>query len=268
MPSREQEAFERAAATYDRVAFSFFGSFGEALVAFAELSLDEAVLDAGCGTGAVLAPAAEVAANVTGIELSPAMAERAREAVPSAEIVVGDAAQLPFEDASFDVVLSSFVVFFIANPTAALREWRRVLRPGGRLVMATWGAPDRRWTEWERPLRRPYVAEMEPEVQRELMTGLPLLDRFSESSKVAAELELAGFAVDDVREHTIEFVFPDADAWWQWNNSHGVRMFLDALPDDALARMKADYVPHMERLRDDRGYPRKYTALFAKTRMP
>src|SRR4051794_33898070 len=132
-PRDAAELFDKAAATYDRVAFPFFESFGEALVEFAELGPEDRVLDAGCGAGAVLGAASRVAGSATGIELSPAMAARAREAVPGAEVVVGDAAVLPFDDESFDVVMSSFVIFFIADPTAALREWRRVLRPGGRV---------------------------------------------------------------------------------------------------------------------------------------
>jgi ubiquinone/menaquinone biosynthesis C-methylase UbiE len=118
--------FDRAADTYDRTPFPFFTRFGEALVEFAGIGADERVLDVGCGAGAALGPAARRAASAVGIELSPGMAERARQAVPTAEVVVGDAGALPFADGSFDVVLSAFTVFFMSDPTAALVEWRRV----------------------------------------------------------------------------------------------------------------------------------------------
>jgi ubiquinone/menaquinone biosynthesis C-methylase UbiE len=110
-PSRFADAFDRAAKTYDVTAFPFFTPFGEALVEFAQLGPTDRVLDVGCGAGAALAPAARVAKSAVGIELSAAMAERARAAAPDAEVVVGDAAELPFDDGSFDVVLSAFVVF-------------------------------------------------------------------------------------------------------------------------------------------------------------
>src|SRR5205807_3993174 len=95
------------------------------------------------------------------------MAERARAAAPEAEVLVGDASVLPFEDESFDLVLSAFVVFFMPDPTAALREWGRVLKPGGRLVMATWTGGDPRWS-WERGVRAPYARAIDPGRLREM----------------------------------------------------------------------------------------------------
>src|SRR5690349_10856651 len=97
-PAAAASMFDRAAATYDIAAFPFFTPFGEALVEFAEIKPEERVLDVGCGAGAVLGPASRLAGSATGIELSPAMAERARAAAPDAEVVVGDAASLPFDD--------------------------------------------------------------------------------------------------------------------------------------------------------------------------
>src|SRR5215218_1498029 len=151
-PADSREMFNRAAASYDIAAFPFFTPFGEALVEYARIQPHERVLDVGCGAGAVLAPAARVAAAATGVELSPAMAERARAAAPRAEVIVGDAASLPFDDGSFDVVLSSFVVFFLPDPTEALSEWARVLAPEGRIVMSTWGSGDPRWS-FDRDIR-------------------------------------------------------------------------------------------------------------------
>jgi ubiquinone/menaquinone biosynthesis C-methylase UbiE len=263
-PQDAAQLFDAAAATYDRVAFPFFESFGSALVDFAQLSPDDRVLDAGCGAGAILAPAAQAAGHATGIEISPSMAERAREAAPGADVVVGDAAVLPFDDGSFDVVISGFVIFFIADPTAALREWRRVLRPGGRIVLSTWASPDPRWHEWERPVRMPYVQQLPAELLPELGAGMQLIARFDEPAKVAGELETAGLSVDEVHEHALEFVFPDTQAWWDWNWSHATRVFLQALPDDARASFQAEFEREMQRVRDERGYARTYTALFSR----
>jgi SAM-dependent methyltransferase len=254
--------FDRAAATYDIAAFPFFTLFGEAFVEFAQLGADDRVLDAGCGTGAVLAPAARVAASVTGIELSEAMARRAREAAPRADVVVGDAAALPFEDGSFDVVLAGFVIFFMDDPTAVLREWRRVLAPGGRLAISTWGDADPRW-QFERDIRKDFIPQLPPELLPELGQGLELLGRFDEPAKVEDELRGAGFAPDDVREHTIEFHFADERAWWDWNWSHGSRVFLEPLPEAARADFRARVAAALESIRDERGIPRTYTALFS-----
>ena len=263
-PSRFAGVFERAAAAYDVTAFPFFTPFGAALVEFAQIDPSDRVLDVGCGTGAALAPASRTAASATAVELSPAMAERAQAAAPGAKVIVGDAAELPFDDASFDLVLSSFVVFFMPDPTAALREWRRVLAPGGRIVMSTWGSPDQRWQAFERPIRRSFIPRMDPEIARDLGAGLALVDRFSEEANVKKELQTAGFHDPEVAEHAIEFVFPDEKAWWDWNWSHGSRMFLEALPEDAQLSLREQLREAMEQVRGESGFPRIYTALFSR----
>ena len=263
-PSRFAHVFDRAAATYDVTAFPFFTPFGEALVEFARIAPGHRVLDVGCGAGAALAPAARFAASAVGVELSPAMAERAQAAAPAAQVIVGDAAELPFDDGSFDLVLSSFVVFFMPDPTTALREWRRVLEPGGRIVMSTWGSPDQRWQAFERPIRRSFIPQIDPDLARELGAGLALVDRFSEAAKVETELQTAGFRDPEVTEHTVEFVFPDEQAWWDWNWSHGSRVFLEALPEDARLSLRAQLREAMEQVRGETGFPRIYTALFSR----
>jgi SAM-dependent methyltransferase len=101
-----------------------------------------ALLDAGCGSGTVLRMAADRGADVTGIDASPALAGYARRRVPGARIEVGDLQFLPFANASFDVVTGFNSFQYAADPAAALQETRRVLREGGRVLMATWGRAD------------------------------------------------------------------------------------------------------------------------------
>ena len=192
------------------------------------------------------------------------MAERAQAAAPSAQVIVGDAAELPFDDSSFDVVLSSLVVFFMPDPTAALREWRRVLVSGGRIVISTWGSPDQRWRAFERPIRRSFVPEMDPDDAQDLGAGLALVDRFNAAAKVETELQAVGFREPEVTEHAIEFVFPDEQAWWGWNWSHGSRVFLEALSEDAQRRLREELREAMEQVRGESGFPRIYTALFSR----
>jgi len=99
-------------------------------------------LDVGCGPGGVAMRAARAGARVTGVDLSEVMAETARRraAEEGLEIAydVGDAEQLPYEDASFDVVSSSVGAFLAPDHEAVARELARVVRPGGRLGMTAW----------------------------------------------------------------------------------------------------------------------------------
>jgi SAM-dependent methyltransferase len=97
------------------------------------------LLDAGCGSGTVLRAAADRGADVTGLDASPAFVEHARRRVPGARIEVGDLESLPFADASFDIVTGFNSFQYASDPLAALKEARRVLRDGGRVLVAIWG---------------------------------------------------------------------------------------------------------------------------------
>jgi ubiquinone/menaquinone biosynthesis C-methylase UbiE len=110
---------------------------GERLVARVGVRTGETVLDVACGTGNVAIPAALAGAQVTGVDITPEHfpAARARATVAGVAVnwVEGDAEALPFEDESFDVVLSAFGCMLAPNHEVAAAELARVLRPGGRL---------------------------------------------------------------------------------------------------------------------------------------
>jgi SAM-dependent methyltransferase len=91
-------------------------------------------LDLGCGGGHFTALAADLGWQVTGIELSRDQLRHARARLPDVELVQADAASLPFPAASFDATFSTFTHTDFDDFAAAVREARRVLRPGGRLV--------------------------------------------------------------------------------------------------------------------------------------
>ncbi|HEY2916151.1 MAG TPA: class I SAM-dependent methyltransferase [Candidatus Limnocylindrales bacterium] len=106
-----------------------------------------AVLDAGCGPGEVLVRLAGLAPSLrlTGLDVDAPMIDRARakarRAGVSPTLVVGDATAMPFEDGSFDLVVSSFAVHHWPDPNAGLAEVMRVLKPGGRAIIWDVTAP-------------------------------------------------------------------------------------------------------------------------------
>jgi SAM-dependent methyltransferase len=112
------------------------------LVKFAQVRAGERVLDVGCGTGVVAITAARTGAQASGLDLTPALLERARKnaavAGVNVDFIEGDAEALPYADASFDVVLSQFGHIFAPRPDVAVKEMLRVLRRGGRLAFSTW----------------------------------------------------------------------------------------------------------------------------------
>lgn len=115
----------------------------------AALGADEHVLDIGCGTGQTTRDAARRAGEVLGVDLSKRMIDLARrlaadEGVPNARFVVADAQVYPFPPA--DVAISRTGAMFFGDPVAAFANIGRALRPGSRLVLLTWQAPER--NEW------------------------------------------------------------------------------------------------------------------------
>jgi SAM-dependent methyltransferase len=129
----------------------------EAALARLDLRPGQALLDVGCGAGAFLRLAAERGARAFGLDASEALAELARERVPSADVRVGDMEALPYEADNFDVV-TGFNSFFFANDfTAALREAGRVAKPGAPVVIQVWGAHERNDLEAMKEIVRPFM---------------------------------------------------------------------------------------------------------------
>jgi len=97
----------------------------------------ERILDAGCGTGRLAQELAARGAEVTGVDVSPAMLEIARKKMQGKKAVFlrADVTVLPFAPASFDAAVCFTVLEFIPEPEEALRELWRVIRPGGRMVI-------------------------------------------------------------------------------------------------------------------------------------
>ena len=100
------------------------------------------VLDVACGTGNLALPAARAGADVTGVDIAPNLVEQARENAQreglKAQFDEGDAEALPYEDASFDAVVTMFGAMFAPRPELVAAELKRVCRPGGFISMANW----------------------------------------------------------------------------------------------------------------------------------
>jgi SAM-dependent methyltransferase len=93
-------------------------------------------LDVGCGEGRVSRDLAELRHQVTGIDASATMIAAARDADPDGEYVLADAARLPFPDGHADLVVSFMSLMDVDDMPNAVREYARVLEPGGRLALA------------------------------------------------------------------------------------------------------------------------------------
>jgi ubiquinone/menaquinone biosynthesis C-methylase UbiE len=142
--AERSDTFTRASAGYERVMVpAVFGPWAKDLLDAAAPSAGMRVLDVACGTGIVArlaAPRVAPGGRVVGVDANEAMLAVARAQPEPAGTLLewrqGDATKLPFDDAEFDMVLCQHGLQYVADRTAALREMKRVLTPGGRLALS------------------------------------------------------------------------------------------------------------------------------------
>jgi ubiquinone/menaquinone biosynthesis C-methylase UbiE len=133
--------FDPVAANYSTSSVHAHGADLAMLVEVAQLTGQERVLDAGCGAGHTALAFAAQGASVVAVDLTAAMLEQGRRlaaerGLTGVEFRLGDVEQLPFADGEFDLVVSRYSAHHWPHPQQALAEFRRVLRPGGRLLLA------------------------------------------------------------------------------------------------------------------------------------
>ncbi|HEX8853995.1 MAG TPA: methyltransferase domain-containing protein [Thermoleophilaceae bacterium] len=138
--ARGAASFHVPAEAYDR----HVGRYGPALAAelmkAAEIHPDQRALDVGCGPGALTRALADAlgADAVAAVDPSPPFVDACRHRVPGADVRLGAAEQLPFDDRRFDAVLSQLVVNFMADPDLGVSEMCRVAKPGAVVAACTW----------------------------------------------------------------------------------------------------------------------------------
>ena len=169
-------------------------------------------LDVGSGTGALSSAVLEHASprSVTGVDSAEGFVEHARSAVPGAEFVVGDAQALPFEDDSFDIVVSGLVINFIPDQPRAAAEMTRVARRGGTVAFYVWDyagqmALMRRF--WDT------AGELDP-AARKLDEG-QRFSAFDRPEALERLLEAAGVVARESRAIDVPTVFRDFDDYWE-----------------------------------------------------
>ncbi|HET7900210.1 MAG TPA: methyltransferase domain-containing protein [Candidatus Nanopelagicales bacterium] len=232
--------FEDLAEDYDRSGVDFFQPIAAGLLERVPPAPGERWLDVGCGPGAVLLPAAAAVGPsglVVGIDVADAMVQRARAAaddsgLSNVDVLVGDAASPP--EGPFDVVVSSLVLFFLSDPAAALRAWREVLVPAGRLGVTTFGRTDDRLLDIEEVLL-PYA----PASMRDPRT---VGDESPFLTDAGVERLVSGAGYAQVRTETFALPvrFADAEHWYAFSWSIVQRGMWRAVPPEKRALVRAE----------------------------
>ncbi len=252
----------KAAATYNAAAdhfdappLSFWDRVGRRTVERLAPAPGDRVLDVGCGSGASALPAAQAVGpegRVIGVDLAESLLEKARDKAErlrlrNAEFRYGDMTDLDFPDASFDAVVCVFAIFFAPDMEAQIAKLWRLVRPGGRLAVTTWG-PDpfepggRTFWDAVRFVRPDLVNDFRP------------WDRITQPDAVTRLFLDGGAAAPGVAAEAGVQPLGCVEDWWTIALGAGFRWTIDQLsPDEArrvreanLARLRLEGVAGVE----------------------
>jgi ubiquinone/menaquinone biosynthesis C-methylase UbiE len=235
-----QRLFDTLADTYDQVGVDFFQPIAAGLVDALDPAPRERALVMGCGRGAEVVPLATAVGStgrVLAVDLSLAMVEECRAVVAQAgldnvDVRQGDAQEPELDEPLFDLVASSLVLFFLPQPQAALEAWLPLLRPGGRLGLATFRGSDP-VLDMAHDVFDPYLP---PDLLDARTTGAQ--GPFASDAGMTGLLRAAGFVDVQTVGSTVSPVFRDVKHWYEFSMSLGMRRYWESVPPKALPRVR------------------------------
>ncbi len=197
------------------------------------------LLDAGCGAGGASVLAAKRGAQVSGVDASSALLDIARRRVPTGDFRMADLEDLPFGRGAFEVAMAANSVQYAADPMAALGELHRVLAPGAKVLIGTWGeAQDCEMAAVFRSII-------------DLLPALPPDDPFALAEPGALErlIKQSGFLPEAVADVQCPFEYPDVETGWHGLRSSGpVQGAIRAVGED---RVRAAVIRALEPFREN-----------------
>jgi SAM-dependent methyltransferase len=241
-------AYNAAADYFDHPVSSFWHCFGRQTVERLRLQPGERVLDVCSGSGGSALPAAEKIrprGSVVAVDLAERLIELARakakaKGLRNIEFKTDDMLTLGYPDSSFDAVICVFGIFFVPDMPAAVRELWRMVRPGGRLAITTWGpnlfepANTAFWNA---------ILEERPDLCR----GFNPWDRICEPAGLREMLAEAGVTNVDIVAEIGDHPLNSPEDWWMIAMGSGYRGTLAQLDPATLSRVREQ---NLRRLRE------------------
>ncbi len=248
----------------------FFTTMGQRIAERAQIRPGSTVLDVASGTGTSLFPAAEIVGEtgkVIGTDLAIEMvqktgAEIKRRELRNVEMLHMDAESLEFADDSFDHLLCGFVLFFLPNLSATLSEFRRLLKPGGRIAVSTFDESGFPWGWFEHLLIIEGIcsrmADLSSFVFQQLETEDEMLTIFQQ----------AGFKNIEVITEDYEDVYQDENTWWESLLSTKDFALIHPLENETKEKIKSEAFIKLQDFKGPGGFHFRYRALFTLATNP
>jgi ubiquinone/menaquinone biosynthesis C-methylase UbiE len=232
---KAERTYNYTADFFDDPALGFWDRAGRRMVEMLDLQQGMQVLDVCCGTGASALPAAEAvgsAGKVVGIDLAEGLLELARKKavvrrLDHVDFVKGDMTALSFEEQSWDAVIIVFGIFFVPDMENQVQKLWRLVRPGGKLGVATWGPRfwEPAYTEWKSVLTK---------VAPGLVSEFNPWDRITSAEAVHRLIDLEGSRVGVYAEETVQPLRGPED-FWRVAMGSGLRWPIEQLgPEKAM----------------------------------
>ena len=237
---RAATTYNAAADHFDEGPLAFWDRYGTRTVERLSLARGATVLDVGCGSGASALPAALAVGpdgRVVGVDLAErllalARAKAARRNLGNVEFRSGDMERLEFPDGSFDAVVCVFAIFFVPDMARQVRALWRLVRPGGRLAITTWGP-----RMWE-PASSAWWAAVK-QVRPDLVPAVNPWERITTPPPLRQLLTEGGVGEADIVAESGEQALRSPEDWWSIVLGSGYRWTVEQMDADAAARVRS-----------------------------
>jgi ubiquinone/menaquinone biosynthesis C-methylase UbiE len=239
MITKTAAVFNAASDSFDAPALSFWNYFGQQTIDHLSLRSGDRVLDVCCGTGASAIPAAirvGPTGQVLGIDLAEALMTLARnksqqQGLGNIEFRYGDFENLGLPDASFDEIVCVFGIFFVPDMRAAIRELWRMLRPGGKLAITSWGE------NIFEPAHQMFWRAIEAEYPDFVKKPMPW-EQINTPASLQSLLKAGGATQIQVFPEAATHELTSPEDWWTMVLGGGFRGLIDQLDPDARERVR------------------------------